>query len=33
MNEVTKKLPLGGAPEFLVIDGAGSLFVNLNDKN
>ncbi len=26
-------IPLGGAPEFLVSDGAGSLYVNINDKN
>ncbi len=26
-------IPLGGAPEFLVTDNAGSLYVNINDKN
>jgi DNA-binding beta-propeller fold protein YncE len=26
-------IPLGGKPEFLVADGHGSLFVNINDKN
>jgi hypothetical protein len=28
-----KKIALGGAPEFLVVDGSGDLFVNINDKN
>jgi DNA-binding beta-propeller fold protein YncE len=26
-------IPLGGAPEFLVTDGNGNLYVNINDKN
>jgi DNA-binding beta-propeller fold protein YncE len=37
INTVTHKpaadIPLGGAPEFLASDGAGSLYVNINDKN
>jgi DNA-binding beta-propeller fold protein YncE len=37
INTITRKagadIPLGGAPEFLVSDGAGSLYVNINDKN
>ena len=32
-NESGKPIALGGAPEFLVADGAGSLYINLNDKN
>jgi YVTN family beta-propeller protein len=32
-NEPVKTIPLGGSPEFLVADGAGSLYVNINDKN
>jgi DNA-binding beta-propeller fold protein YncE len=28
-----KTIPLGGSPEFLVTDGAGSLYININDKN
>jgi YVTN family beta-propeller protein len=32
-NQPAKTIPLGGAPEFLVTDGAGSLYVNINDKN
>jgi DNA-binding beta-propeller fold protein YncE len=32
-NEPARTIPLGGAPEFLVADDAGSLFVNINDKN
>ena len=37
VNAKTQKpvttIPLGGAPEFLVTDNAGSLYVNINDKN
>ena len=32
-NESEKPIALGGAPEFLVADGVGSLYINLNDKN
>lgn len=32
-NTVKATVPLGGAPEFLAVDGNGHLFVNLNDKN
>jgi DNA-binding beta-propeller fold protein YncE len=32
-NEPSKIIPLGGGPEFLVTDGAGSLHININDKN
>jgi DNA-binding beta-propeller fold protein YncE len=32
-NTPGKLIALGGAPEFLVVDGAGSLYVNINDKN
>jgi DNA-binding beta-propeller fold protein YncE len=37
ISTVTRKpaadIPLGGAPEFLASDGAGSLYVNINDKD
>jgi YVTN family beta-propeller protein len=32
-TKVLATLPLGGAPEFAVADGAGRVFVNLEDKN
>lgn len=32
-NEPGTKIDLGGAPEFLVIDGAGALYVAINDHN
>lgn len=32
-NEPVKSISLGGAPEFLAADGAGSLYLNINDKN
>jgi YVTN family beta-propeller protein len=32
-NEPVKSISLGGSPEFLVADGAGSLYLNINDKN
>lgn len=32
-NQPGALIPLGGAPEFLVTDGAGELYVNINDKN
>ena len=32
-QKLVTTIPLGGAPEFLVTDNSGSLFVNINDKN
>jgi DNA-binding beta-propeller fold protein YncE len=32
-NQTKQTLPLGGAPEFLVVDGTGGLYININDKN
>lgn len=32
-GEVEKVIPLGGVPEFPVSDGAGNIFVNINDKS
>jgi DNA-binding beta-propeller fold protein YncE len=32
-NKAAPTIALGGAPEFLGADGAGSLYVNINDKN
>jgi DNA-binding beta-propeller fold protein YncE len=32
-NKPGKSIALGGAPEFLVTDGDGALYVNINDKN
>ncbi|MDE1896878.1 MAG: YncE family protein [Rhodospirillales bacterium] len=32
-NDAEMKIPLGGAPEFLAVNGKGQLFVALNDKN
>lgn len=32
-NKPAPTIALGGAPEFLAADGAGSLYVNINDKN
>jgi DNA-binding beta-propeller fold protein YncE len=32
-NLPVKTVPLGGAPEFLVVDGKGHLYININDKN
>lgn len=32
-KQAGKLIPLGGAPEFLTVDGKGDLFVNINDKN
>ncbi len=32
-NKVSAPIPLGGAPEFLAVDGKGALYVNINDKD
>lgn len=32
-NQAVKTIPLGGAPEFLVADNAGSVYVNISDKD
>jgi DNA-binding beta-propeller fold protein YncE len=32
-HKAAADIPLGGAPEFLASDGAGSLYVNINDKD
>ncbi|MDE8348223.1 MAG: YncE family protein [Acidocella sp.] len=32
-KKATADIALGGSPEFLVVDGIGSLYVNINDKN
>ncbi|MBB5373424.1 YncE family protein [Acidocella aromatica] len=32
-NQAGKLIPLGGAPEFLVVDAEGDLFVNIKDRN
>jgi outer membrane protein assembly factor BamB len=32
-GEIEKVIPLGGVPEFPVTDGAGSIFVNINDQS